>query len=120
MSLTLSIAFQIGEANLDKSLQSQSCLTLYFALRIAMHKLSRLEATIQASFASNVLLVSLAFLKPRPPFPFGRQSLSQAFHARYLPFCFFGFHQKCLEAASRLSQILAGILKEDVTYVRSV
>ena len=85
MFFTPSIAFQIGDATFAGSLYNQSCLTLYLALKIIMHKLSLLEATIQASFAKSALLVSLALLKPRPPLPFGRQSLFQAFKVRNLP-----------------------------------
>ena len=85
MFFTPPIAFQIGDVAFAGSLYNQSCLTLYLALKIIMHKLSLLEATIQASFAKSALSVSLAFLKPIPPLPFGRQSLSQAFKARNLP-----------------------------------
>ena len=120
MFFTPSITFQIGDAAFAGSLYNQSCLTLYLALKIIRCKLSLLEVTIQVSFAKSALLVALAFLKPRVPLPFGRQSLSQAFKARNLPSGAFGFHQNLLEAASRLSQILEGILNIDTTYVGRV
>lgn len=62
-----SIDFQIGEAFLGGSECNQSFETLYFDLSIFMHRLSRLEATIHASLARSALLMSFAFLNPRPP-----------------------------------------------------
>lgn len=78
MRLAFSMAFQIGEADLGGSILSQPCLTLYFALRISMQRLSRFDAIIQASFARSALFISLAFLNPRPPTLFGKRSLSLA------------------------------------------
>ena len=103
MLLTPSMAFQMEDAAFGGSLNSQSFRNLYLDLRISMHKLSLLDATIQASFARSALLESLAFLKPRSPLPFGRQSLSQAFQARNLPSVALGFHQNLLIAASKRS-----------------
>ena len=89
------IAFQIGEAFLWGSVWSQSCLTLYFALRMSIHKLSLFETIIHANFAMRALLISLAFLKLSPLRLLGWQSLSHALQARKFPW-FFGFHPKLL------------------------
>ena len=79
-----------------------------------MHKLSLLDAVIHASLAKKALLTSLAFLKPRPPCFFGKQSLSQDRQARNLPTWFLGFHQNILVRELRLLQTLLGMLKEDM------
>ena len=62
-----SIALQMGEAHLGGSECNRSFETLYFDLRIFMHRLSRLEAIIHASLARSAILISFAFLNPRPP-----------------------------------------------------
>ena len=62
-----SIALQMGEAHLGGLECNQSFETLYFDLRIFMHRLSHLEAIIHASLARSALLISFAFLNPRPP-----------------------------------------------------
>ena len=93
ISLTPLMAFQTGEALLEGSLLSQSSLTLYLALRIDMHRLSLLDAIIQASLASKALFICFAFLNPKPPLVLGLQRLSQAVSARNLPLELFGFHQ---------------------------
>ena len=48
MFLTPSMAFQIGDAAFAGFLNSQSFRTFYLSLRISVHKLSLLDATIQA------------------------------------------------------------------------
>lgn len=57
---------------------AQSCRSLYFNLRIFIHKLSSLDAIIQANFASGALLVLLVVLNPSPPFLLGVHSSFQA------------------------------------------
>ena len=112
--LDFSIAFQIGDACFDESDLSQSSLTLYFDLRMDMHKLSLLETTIQPSFAKRELLMCLAFLNLMPPSLVGQHRLSNAFQAKNMPSCCFGFHQNLLVMESSLSQTLLGMLKVDM------
>lgn len=78
-----------------------------------MHRLSRLEATIQESSAIRALLTSLDFLNLRPLF-FGRQSLSYAGQAIYFPSFSLWHHQNLWIEASSLSQIVDGILEDDI------
>lgn len=79
-----------------------------------MHRLSRLEATIQESFAIRALLTSLDFLNLRPPLFFGRQNLSYARQAIYFPSFSLWHHQNLWIEASSLSQIVDGILEDDI------
>lgn len=96
-------------SNLCGSFRSQSCLTLYLALRISIHKLSLLDATSQANFTSKTLFTSFVCLKPRSPSYLGKHSLSQAFQAMNLPSFSLGVHQNFLIKESILSQFFAGI-----------
>ena len=61
MFLTPSMAFQMGDAAFGGSLNSQSFQTLYLALRISMHKLSLLDATIQVMEAQAMQPSSTSF-----------------------------------------------------------
>ena len=115
--LAFSIALQIRDAFLTGSFLSQLLLTLYLLHKLLMHRLSLLDATIQASLAIRAQLKSLDFLNLRPPHCLGRQSWSQAFHTRYLPFCFLRFHQNLLICASKFSQTFEGNSKVDIAYV---
>ena len=104
----------MGEAALVESDLSQPPLTLYFALRIVIQRLSLLETIIHASLARKALLMSLDILNPRPLAPLGRQSFSQDFHARNFPSHSFGFHQNFLAKESSLSHTMVGTLKVDM------
>ena len=56
------IAFQIGKAFLGGFVWSQSCLTLYFALRMSIHKLSLFETIIHPNLQWGHCWFLLLFL----------------------------------------------------------
>lgn len=98
---------------------SQSYLTLYLLWNSLIYKLSLLDATTDSSLAMRDLLISFAFLNPRPPALLRVHNLSQASQARYLSFRFLGFHQNFLDKVSKLSQILVGMSKVAIVQVGS-
>ena len=82
-----------------------------------IHRLSLLDAIIQANFSNKAEFKDFDFLKLNPPSLLGQHRLSQDFQVRNLPSCLFGFHQNLLARPSVLSHTLFGIEKEDIVYI---